>query len=472
MRVCEVCETDFEPKVHNAAVCSFECRLEKNRRSRRKGTTEEACAVCKEPFTQYRAGNVYCSPECRADAANKKRQVSYEVPPERTRRCRNKDCIERFVPVNDQHWFHEAACRSSERLWDTDDILREEGALDAEAGHFELAKRAFGQKNKALRENTRLRSLRDYLTFEVQTFHDEHPEYRYPLIPKPPKESGKKKPREVIVQLSDWQMGKWESGFGVEATQKRIEEMKRALAEIVQRQRDAGYPVKKLHLSFGGDGIEGCFIYRGQNVSGLDKTGNTHRLTVQIRIYARGIADFVAFALTLVDEVEVQTVGGNHGRPNGPNDYADTEDNFDVMAAWWAQDILRDNPRVKWNTSENWWHGFEVMGRYVVSFHGDQWTGPFERLETLLPQWIAQGVFGAKPDLVLTHHRHTRKESEIAGIPVIQNGTIDGGSRWYLRAFGKASRPVQNIIVVSEKHFPEAVWPVYFADRPSGALAA
>ena len=475
MRKCTVCGADFEPRAVSHRACSPKCRAKSNMDRRKNPDLQNLipCSTCGTPFKPYRSGQKNCTPECGGVASRQRlkgRNSDYAQP--LTRRCRSKDCIERFVPVNDQHWFHEPACRLSDRLWDVEDILREEGSLLPQAGHMELAKRAFGQKNQALRENTRLRSLRDYLTFEVQTFHDEHPEYLSPAVPSPPKFSGKKRPREIIVQTSDWQIGKWEQGFGWEATQKRIEALKLATAEIIQRQRDAGFPVRTVRVSEGGDGIEGCYIYRGQNVTGLDKSSNTHRLTQQIRHLAHARADFATFLSTLVDEVVEETVGGNHGRPNGPNDYADPEDNLDVMAAWWAADITRHNKRVKWNTSENWWHSFESMGHPILSLHGDQWTGPLERLETLLPQWIATGVFGGKPEMVLTHHRHSRRELEIAGIPVIQNGTIDGGSGWYLRAFGKASRPAQNIIVVSETHLYESIFPVWFSRLPSGARAA
>jgi hypothetical protein len=425
------------------------------------------------PPERVSKGGKYCSFDHKTEAENaRKRGVRLQTPT--TRRCRSKLCIERFVPTNKTNWYHEPACSlvPDDMKWTVEDILNEEGSLLPGGNHLEMAKAAFGQKNTALRENSRLRSLREYLTFEIQSFHDEHPEYRYPQVPKVVTPKSTKKPREIIIQTSDWQIGKWEAGFGWKETEKRIDALKVAIAEIIQRQREAGFPVRTARISEGGDGLEGCYIYRGQNVTGLDKSSNTHRLTVQARTLAQKRAELAIWVASLVDEVEVETVGGNHGRPNGPNDYADPEDNFDVMAAWWAEDICRNNPRIKWHTSENWWHSYESMGHKIVSMHGDQWNGPLERLETLLPQWIASGVFGSKPEMVLTHHRHSRRELEIAGIPVIQNGTIDGGSGWYLRAFGKASRPAQNIIVVSERHLYESIFPVWFSSQPSGALVA
>ena len=464
---CQHCGAEFEAASHNAVYCKQECRLAFDRNRRRiTPLAEKACELCGNMFRPRRDMDVTCGPECASRRYNESRNYSQSQPT--TRRCRNKNCIERFIPTNVNHWWHEPACRVSEDQWAADEILAEEGALLPESTHLELAKRAFGQKNQALRKVSQLVSLRDYLTFEIRQFYDEQPERRFPRVPGLPKDSGKKGDREVIVQLSDWQIGKWEYGFGVEATLARIADLRRSLASIVQRQRDAGYQVRRIRPCFGGDMIEGCYIYRGQNVTGLDRTSNTHRLTTQIRTVAHEMAEFALFCATLADTVEVEVVGGNHGRTNGPNDYADPEDNFDVMAGWWAEDLTRATDRVKWNVCENWWTGFESMGHYIVSFHGDQWTGKFERLSALLPQWIASGTFDRPPELVLTHHRHTLEEKEIANAVVLQNGTIDGGSAWYLKQYGRASRPAQRIIVMSEKYAPESTWPVYFGAASVG----
>lgn len=438
--------------------------------------TEHVCQRqgCGDPIPEERGAQArYCSLECKENRRSPKGGKG-GYSPASTRRCRNKDCIERFIPVNPQHWYHEPACAQADasRKWTVEEILSEEGAMQPAGSHLELAKAAFGQKNRAMRENARLVSLREYLTYEIHGFYDENPQFRFPRV-EPPTQGkpanlshGRKlvKDVEIIVQLGDWQIGKWENGFGVDATRERVQQAKAAVAAIVQRQRDAGYTVSKLHLSWGGDMIEGCYIYRGQNVSGLDKTGNTHRLTTQIRTAAHWMADFACYCASLCDVVENHVVGGNHGRPNGPNDYADKEDNFDVMAAWWAEDVSANTKHVTWHTSEDWWIGFDVAGHYVVSFHGDQWQGPLIDLKNrLLPKWISNATFGRKPKLVLTHHRHTYEEMEVSGATVLQNGTIDGGSKWYTTAYGEESQPRQRIIVVSAKHAPESTWPVDFA---------
>jgi hypothetical protein len=443
--------------------CTPDHMKESRKRAARYAVEPRPCERCGQMIEKPYSGNqkYHRDSECWYEA----RRDSLRIPGlPTTRRCRNKDCIERFVPVNPQHWYHEPGCQQSERLWSVEEILAEEGALLPGGNHLEMAKAAFGQKNQALRENTRLRSLRDYLTFELRSFYDEYPEYRLPKISPPTATTTRQRGRdvEVIVQCSDWQVGKWEDGFGVEATKKRIEQFKVSVASIVKRQQDAGYKVKRIVVTFGGDLIENCWMYGGQQVSGLDRTSNTHRVTVQVRVVAHLIAEFAAFCATLVPDVTVESVPGNHGRPNAKTEYADPEDNWDTLAAWWAQDLTRLTPRIKWNIHEDWWGGFETMGHYAVMFHGDQWRGPFDKLDTLLPNWITNGVFGGKPKIVLTHHRHNLDAKEIAGVKVFQNGTIDGGSKWYLRAFGKAATPAQRVLVVSEKHVPESVWDVDF----------
>ena len=456
-RTCEDCGATFEGG-YAARFCPS-CRVKRRQARQRIPIDPIRCEHCGVIVTNpYRGGQRFCK-DC--SPLNKSGHLdTVRIPT--TRRCRNKMCIERFVPVNQQHWYHEPACAQSEMLWSVEEILAEEGALLPGGSHLELAKAAFGQKNQALRENTRLRSLREYLTFEVRNFYDEQPQYRYPAIPPPPKQTGKKHPREIIVQLSDWQIGKWEAGFGVEATKQRVYRVMEAVEAIVQRQRDAGFPVHRIINSWGGDGIEGCFIYAGQNVTGLDRTSNTHRISRQIQTLAHLMAECSAIEARFVDEVVNEVVGGNHGRTNGKNDYADPEDNFDVMAGWWASDLTSAEQRIKWHVHEDWWGGFESMGHYIVSFHGDQWRGDVTMLRRLLPGWITAGVFGRKPRIVLTHHRHELDVLDVNGVKVYQNGTIDGGSNWYLKSFGRTSTPGQRIIVMSESHADESAWETDF----------
>jgi hypothetical protein len=244
----------------------------------------------------------------------------------------------------------------------------------------------------------------------------------------------------------------------------RIEKIKDAGVAIIERQRQAGHPVERVHISLGGDMIEGCWIYAGQNVTGLDRTSNTHQLIAQIRETSHMIAEVVMHFAAHVQNVDVISVPGNHGRTNGKNDISDPNDNFDTLCALWAQDLCKENAdRVRWNIGdETWFNTFSVLGWDFVTFHGDQWKGKFEKIESLLPGYLVDGVFGTRPDVVLTHHRHDFAVKRIGGIPVIQNGTIDGGSEWYLKAFGKSSPPEQTVIVVGENYAPESLWPIYF----------
>lgn len=218
--------------------------------------------------------------------------------------------------------------------------------------------------------------------------------------------------------------------------------------------------------TFIADGVvtHNCFIYAGQNVSGLDKTANSHRITRQIPMAARLVASLAMDMASYFPEVIVDSVPGNHGRPNGKNDYADPEDNFDTMLAWWAQDKCINQSNIKWNIHENWWGKLNSLSHDVVMMHGDQWRGPVWDLQRLLPQWALSNIFKCTPELVLTGHRHDFASFRVGGITVCQNGTIDGGSNWYLKAYGKISKPSQTVLVMSEKRGLEALYPVYFSN--------
>ena len=387
------------------------------------------------------------------------------APAPSTRRCRNKDCIERFVPVNDQHWYCSPPCRSSTNLWEVADILREEAAVSPDTSPMEMAKRFAGQKNRAVRRVTQLTSMREFMRFEIGELARSAPESL--LKPKPPAPPAKKggSPREIILICSDWQIGKLQNGIGVDAMQnQRLPKILDATTAVIKHFNNSGHPVTKLHIVFAGDIIEGCYIYGGQNVTGLDKASQTHMLIGQISKAATMQADLAMNLAAHVPEVVAHSVPGNHGRPNGKNDFADPEDNFDTLCAMWAKDKSSLQKNLTWDISQEWFNWFVSEGHIVASIHGDQWRGPVEQLQRLLPQWVLADVFriGQAPQVFITGHRHDFTMFRVNGITVVQNGTIDGGSDWYLKSYGKASPPTQVILVMSEKHGVEATYPICF----------
>ena len=381
-----------------------------------------------------------------------------------TRRCKNKLCIERFVPVNTQHQFHEPACAKSTELWTREEIVAEEASLAVGTNQSEMALRFAGQKNKLLRENATLRSLREVIHLAVLE-SGRNQGGRYDPVPVPDS-TGTGSTRELIVLLSDWQLGKWEGGIGVEVMMvSRIPRIKEAVLSILRVQQESGHKVDTIRLVWGGDMIEGCYIYGGQNVSGLDRTGNTHRLIRQLQLCAKLQAEMAIDMAAAVPNVIVEGVPGNHGRPNGKSDFADPEDNFDVLTLDWAMDKAANQPNITWNHTDNWWTRFDVLGHPVVAIHGDQWRGALEKVETILPRWVTSGEFGVTPELFITCHRHNPAQKEVQGVHVIQNGTIDGGSEYYQKNTGIWSRPEQTIVVASEARVAESIWPIDFEEE-------
>ena len=363
------------------------------------------------------------------------------------RLCKNSTCNERFLPKSINHYYHDEACRKATKVTRQDvEILADELGVDT-LDHTLLLSQAFSQKNEALREVEKLKSLRQYLKYEIQNIPTKKIKRNLPTV-----HAGSK---VLLLQVGDWQVGKLENGIGVVETANRIAKLA-ASSRSIAKVHDVDYIV----VQFLGDMIEGCYIYRGQNVTGLDRQGNTHRITVQIKTTAQEQAWFVE-QLSDPWDVLAMSVPGNHGRPNGINDYADQEDNFDTLAAWWAEDITKHNDKAFWDIQENWKHEYNILGKNILAMHGDQWTGPLDKINTLLPQWIATGYI-KQPDIVLLGHRHQFEVRTIGSITVVQNGTIDGGSTWYTKAYGRASKPQQTSLIISQSHGLEAIYPIYF----------
>lgn len=436
----------------------------------------------------------FCSNYCRARVAHQRaraRKHGYDTPDGEqfttrlyepiaqagepiTRRCRNKHCVIRFVPVNSNHWYHEPACAQSTDLYTVEEILAEEASVHPETNPLEIAKIAFGQKNQVQRKVDRISNFQTYLSFDVRTMFEEQPELRFPASTyTPPAKAGTKGEREILVVLSDWQVGKLENGIGVDVMEhSRIPRILSAVRSIVDHYRDSGYTIKRGVAALVGDMAEGCWIYGGQQAYGLDRTGGHSMVTRQILKVAHLESTVAVDMATYLEEVDVHSVGGNHGRPNAKHEYAELPDNYDLLASTIASYITQNTKNVKWTNHNEFWGGFHVAGHYVVAQHGDQWRGDLSKFNQLLPQYLTSDVYRGRPSLVLLGHRHDYAHFRVGGIDVIQNGTIDGGSNWYLRAFGKASKPEQTVVVMSERFGVEAVYPIYFPPPEASLLVA
>jgi len=386
--------------------------------------------------------------------------------PSTTRRCRNKLCIERFVPINTSHWYHEPACAQAEYKWEVKEILTEEGGLAIGARPNEMAKRAFGQKNDANRKVLKLTSMREFFAYLIEDLIGARGIGRIKAVPIPKPTKGNL--REIIVVLSDWQLGKLEVSpdgqkIGVKVMEeKRLPRIMDAVVAVLGKERAAGHRVDTIRMVFAGDMIEGCFIYRGQNVSGLDRTSNTHRLIEQIELCARLQAEMAVTFAAHVPKVIVESVPGNHGRVNARTEFADNEDNFDTLAVRWAATYSVNQKNIEWSRNDNWFTSFEVLGHPVTAIHGDKWRSTsIEPLDKLLKGWVLADLF-PKPELFITAHRHNYQTRTIGNINVIQNGTIDGGSNYFTESTGMTNPPMQAIVVASEARVAESYWPVDF----------
>jgi hypothetical protein len=259
--------------------------------------------------------------------------------------------------------------------------------------------------------------------------------------------------REAIVCLGDWQLGKYEGGVGVEELRERLSLVVDAAKSIV-----ANSPrVDSLTVLLLGDLVEGIWIYPGQVPKGIDLRVEAHRITRQILETSRVAASVINELYLLGLPMRVISVPGNHGRV--APEVTDEADNFDTLCACFAKELLSGHD-IQWDICQYWVHQFESAGVTVVATHGDRWRGTFWKLHDLIPKWVHAGIIDY-PDVVVAGHRHEFASGTIGRTVFVQNGALDGGSGWLTALSGLSARSCQVVLVVSDKHSLEAIYPIF-----------
>lgn len=418
----------------------------------------------------------YCSRECKDKAAHYRKKAyrdineQQEVPP-RTRRCRNKECINRFVPVSVNNWFC-SDCRGRNHtemsLFSLEEILGEEASLEPNTHPLTMARVMAGQKNATVRRLDGIANLHDYVAIVVSDYLESQPYLlldRVELIDNTG--PGSRGEMELILSLGDWQLGKIDQGLGMkELVERRVPRIIDATAQIAREWRDAGYRIRRINLDCLGDMVEGCGnIYKGQSLN-LDRTGRTQMIIEQTMLTGHLTACVAVELAKHFEEVAVHIIAGNHGRTDTRTHFTDPRDNFDILAGQMAKAYAQNEPRVKWDIFTDDFFGVyrTRFGQTVYLEHGDAFRGSSgEAFGSILPQRVASGLIPEFPDLAYLGHRHDFLVFRIGTrTTCIQNGTIDGGSHWYLKATGKASRPSQTLTCVTEKYVPRDIQPIEF----------
>ncbi|CAK9074186.1 Terminase [Durusdinium trenchii] len=183
----------------------------------------------------------------------------------------------------------------------------------------------------------------------------------------------------ALAHFTDLQCGKITRTYNSEIAHARSMEYAEKVAKAVFR-RNAQRGVKKLHVYWGGDMVEGELIFPHQ-AHEIDQSVFDQACIKVPTI----MTEMIAFWLQHFEEIEVFAIAGNHGRPASKNAGSHPRTNWDRVTYECAKLMIEgmlarsnvDPSRVKINISDDFYIVDECLGHKNLLIHGDQIRGGF-----------------------------------------------------------------------------------------------
>jgi len=276
---------------------------------------------------------------------------------------------------------------------------------------------------------------------------------------------------EAVLLISDVQMGTKidlrDSGglgaFNARILQREVTYLQETVTSILTRYHPN---VRKLHIFYIGDMVEGETIFPGQ-LRSIDMN-----LVQQVLFGWDAFAQFTAHFAGFLEQVDCWGVIGNHGRLGKKGEHSPLS-NFDYLLYKMMADRHKTIPNIRWTIPETWWAVADVLGWKWLLVHGDDagqgWAGiPFyafirhkQRYRELLR--ALKNQFSDFDYMAAGHI------SQIAHFNEIWiNGSWPGGTEFSLKRLQLGDLPAQWLIGVHEKYGTTWARPIKL--RPPGGF--
>jgi len=279
---------------------------------------------------------------------------------------------------------------------------------------------------------------------------------------RPPKIQIKKGLHEedIVLVVSDVQAGLTtsvkESGglgeFNTAILLDEIEYLKVSLVSIMKYHPN----VRRLHVWFNGDIVEGEDIFGGQ-LREIDQN-----VIEQIMFVVEHFARFLYSMAGMFEEVHCTGVVGNHGRIGRKGEHSPMA-NFDYLCYRWMQERCAAVPAIKWRIPDTWWLINDVLGWRFLQVHGDDTGSSFggiplygmirhryryrEMLRTASQITIPKDAPADFDFMVLGHH------STAAQLPgIISAGSWPGGTEFSLKRMQMGDMPSAPLFAVNRRY--------------------
>ena len=267
--------------------------------------------------------------------------------------------------------------------------------------------------------------------------------------------SGKLK-ESAVLMLSDIHAGKVNHYLNYEDNEQVITYNEEKMIEEFNRLTDSlfginqllapSYNLEKLYIFGLGDWVDNDIIFRGQQFF-IDYGVGKQFITL-----LRLLTDFLEECLKMYDEVELITIGGNHGRMTHRKDASPACNNFDYLMGKMLETIFEPEERVNVIVSESWFYLKEIESWKYLLHHGDT-----IRSHMGIPYYglVRQGKsrrIEMNYDIECIGHFHQKMEIPIGSNAIaLVNGAWIENDDFAWRTMGVLSRPEQWYFGVSPK---------------------
>lgn len=266
-----------------------------------------------------------------------------------------------------------------------------------------------------------------------------------------PQRQGPGRPHYAMLELGDWQFGsRWSkedtaglSEISTPLLMERVRRLGRTVLRLTELQRtSADFPW--LVINWLGDMVEGDVIFRGQGAY-IDTPAADQLMQCFV-----AAEELLVSLLGSYDEIQCNTVTGNHGRMSPKKGEQHPRNNWDYLLYLYLAQRFRDEPRIKWRISTGPWmaytlehaprfnhlimHGDDIKSSLSIPFYGiNRETYKLVTLANIPLHYVHLGHFHSPSAL-----------DNVYGEKII-NGALTGPSPFSTGPLKTGSRPQQEL---------------------------
>lgn len=253
-----------------------------------------------------------------------------------------------------------------------------------------------------------------------------------PAVPKPINiPSGKADKEDVVLLLSDLQVGHKTKTTDVAAIRRRMKTLARNLLKVVSLERK-GRPIDRLWVLILGDTLQNELLNRFVSLDELEIV-----VGEQVKVASDLIAQFLLQMAMNFKNVEVRAVRGNHGQTQ---EYAANKSNWDDVVYDRARLLTSQQDNVHWEISDSFYQFVDIRNHRFLLVHGDQirsyQSTPIYGINMRCMRWY--GSLGAFDYLVLGHF-HCPHSWTLNNVGIFINGCFVSDDEYVLKRMGFSS---------------------------------